>query len=194
MKFEYPEGATPLDAESQHALIPSLTTQAELNEFEQVNIGNAVTWAAKNKRLKSTLLTIEGLKFLHKKMFDRTWKWAGKFRTSDTNIGTTWSDIPAELKTLCDDTRYWVENGTYPWDELAARFHHRLVAIHPFPNGNGRHARLAANLLLNHNGKKQFSWGVKSITAEGEVRTGYLKALREADLGNIKPLIEFARS
>lgn len=194
MKFEYPEGATPLDADSLHDLIPSLTTQAELNDFEQVNIGSAMTWASNNKRLRSRLLTVEGLKLLHKKMFDRTWKWAGKLRTSDTNIGSTWATIPAAAKTLCDDTRYWIEHETYPWDELAARFHHRLVAIHPFPNGNGRHARLAANLLLTHHAQKQFSWGAKSITAPGAVRNGYLNALRAADKGNYRPLIEFARS
>ena len=149
-----PEGATPLDPDTVAGLIPGLTTQAELNEFEAANIAAAVRWAVRSRVLRRDLLSAEGLRRLHRRMFDRTWRWAGDFRRTQTNIGVEWHQIPIQLSALCTDTLYQREHAAFGdtpagWDEWACRFHHRLVLIHPFPNGNGRHARLATDLLLS---------------------------------------------
>ena len=124
-------------------------------------------------------------------MFNFTWTWAGQFRRSDKNIGVHWPLIQAELHKLCDDTRFWVEQETFAWTELGARFHHRLVSIHPFPNGNGRHARLATDVLLRQNGQSSFTWGSVSLGAASAIRRQYIQALRSADAGDMSPLIEF---
>ncbi len=194
MKLEYPEGATPLDPDLLAALIPDLTTQGELNEWEAQNIAIALRWALRSRAMWRDLLTVPGLTLLHRRMFDQTWRWAGKFRTADTNIGVPWHQAAPMTQSLCDDARYQVENAVYPWEELAARFHHRLVAIHPFPNGNGRHARLATDLLLSQNGQPIFTWGSASLTSDSTTRQQYLTALREADRGGFERLLRFVRS
>ncbi len=197
MKFEYADGATPLSLEDIAGLIPKhITTQEQLNEWEYANILRAEKWAYGRKH--RDLLSISFLCLLHKKMFDQSWTWAGKFRTSQTNIGISWHNIPEHLKLLCDDFGYHMTHHTFPADELAVRFHHRLVWIHLFPNGNGRHARLMANLLAIHLGQKPLSWGLSSksssLIAAGTLRSDYLSALRKADQGDVAPLIKFARS
>lgn len=194
MKLAYPEGATPLEPDLLAALIPDLTTQGELNEWEAQNIATALRLALRSRAMRRDLLTVPGLTQLHRRMFDQTWRWAGKFRTADTNIGVPWHQTAPLTQSLCDDARYQVENAVYPWEELAARFHHRLVAIHPFPNGNGRHARLATDLLLSQNGQPIFTWGSASLTADSTTRQDYLTALREADRGGFARLLRFVRS
>jgi Fic-DOC domain mobile mystery protein B len=194
MKLTNPEGATPLDAAALEALIPSLSTQRELNEFEAANVADAVLWALKSRRIRRDLLTLAVLKELHRQMFDRTWKWAGKFRTSDTNIGIPWSQISEAVRNLCDDVAYQAAHSAYPTDEMAVRFHHRMVTVHPFPNGNGRHARLAADLLMRRQGVEPFSWGAASLVQDGAARREYLAALKEADGGKFERLISFSRT
>lgn len=192
--FHYPEGATPLDPDAIAGLIPSLTTQGELNEFEAQNIAAALSWARRSRTLKRDLPAMDGLALLHRRMFNRTWRWAGQFRQTDTNIGVSWYLAPTQVQTLCGDVRFQAENAVYLWDELAARFHHRLVSIHPFPNGNGRHSRFAADLPLHFNNQPMFSWGAVSLVENSETRREYLSALREADAGDIVRLLRFARS
>ena len=131
-------------------------------------------------------------------MLNRVWKWSGKPRQSNKNIGVMWEQVPTQLGLLIENTKFWINNKTYPWDELAARFHHKLVWIHPFPNGNGRFSRLVTDLLLEQNGQEAFSWGLgtskSSIETEGALRNEYLAALREADDKKIERLIRFAKS
>ena len=196
MNFEYADGATPLCTEDIAGLLPRhIATQSQLNEWEHANILLAEKWAYARKH--RDLLSIPFLCLLHKKMFDQTWSWAGKFRTSQTNIGVEWHQISTTLKLLCDDINYHCINKSYPPDELAVRFHHRLVSIHPFSNGNGRHARIMANLLAIYLGERQFSWGlsskIASLSTTGILRKQYLEALRKADNGDIAPLLLFAR-
>lgn len=198
VQLDYPPGATPLDADELASLIPGhITTQGELNEWEQLNIVEGERWA---RRQRKEILDEGFLRQLHKQMFGETWKWAGEFRKSDKNIGVDWRHIGVELKKLLDDVRYQVEHGSFPADEIAVRFHHRLVAIHPFPNGNGRHARLMADLLVERLGQPRFSWGSKSLPANAglvdatDTRTDYIAALQAADARDIAPLIAFARS
>jgi Fic-DOC domain mobile mystery protein B len=194
MKLAYEPGATPLDPEEAQALIPtSVSTMAELNEFEQANILEAQEWALGSTRTRP--LSEEFVRTLHRRMFQQVWRWAGTYRKSNKNIGIDWSQIPSEVKKLCDDTRYWVENKTYEWNELGARFHHRLVSIHPFPNGNGRHARLLTDVLLQGNRRPLFSWGSKSdLAKDGPSRNRYISALREADQKRFAALVEFVCS
>lgn len=190
--LDYPPGATPLDADELASLIPGhITTQGELNEWEQLNIVQGESWA---RRQRKEILNESFLRQLHKQMFGETWKWAGKFRKSDKNIGGDWITIGVELKKLLDDSRYQVEHASYPADEIAVRFHHRLVAIHPFPNGNGRHARLMADLLVLRLGQPRFTWGSRRLVDASNTRQRYITALQAADAHDIAPLLVFARS
>jgi len=194
MKFEYPTGATPLDPNEIDGLIPPhITTQGQLNEWEAANILRAQNWlfAVSNH---GNFLTIEFTKLLHKKMFDGTWKWAGVFRSTAKNIGVDPQMITTELKKLLDDVAYQVINSSYPMDEIAYRFHHRLVWIHPFPNGNGRHARLMTDLLLVQTGQSRFTWGEHKLENEGTTRKQYIRALKDADRHDYAALAEFVRS
>ncbi len=187
-----PEGATPLDPDEAEGLIPGLTTRGELNAFEQRNIARAVAWSRSSKKLRSTLFEFESLKLLHKRMFDETWKWAGKFRLTGKNIGVEPAQIQMQLHVLSADGNYWLDNQIFAIEECAIRFHHRLVSIHPFPNGNGRHARLVADLLLYYSSKRVFSWGGDSLDVEGTTRQRYIQALQKADAGNYESLLNFA--
>lgn len=186
-------GNTPLDPEEAAGLIPvHLATQAQLNEWEQRNILAAYVWAGRRRR--GPVLDIDFLRRLHRKMFDATWRWAGTFRTTGKNIGVPPHEIATGLHDLLKDVEAWIEHDTFSSDEIALRFHHRLVQIHPFPNGNGRHARLATDLLLESLGRPPFSWGLESIDHGGAVRNRYLAALRSADRGDTRPLAAFVRS
>ncbi|TCK19349.1 Fic-DOC domain mobile mystery protein B [Thiogranum longum] len=189
---EQDDAATPLTEEEKAALIPSyITLRPELNEAEQANILEAEEWAVTRNR---DVLNEKFLKDLHKRMFGRVWRWAGKFRQSERNIGVEAYRIPTELRQLIDDCHYWIENGTYEPDEIATRFHHRLVLIHPFPNGNGRHARLTTDLLLAAVGCHPFTWGQVNLVDASETRKAYIAALRAADNHDYVPLQEFVRS
>ena len=186
------DGSTPLTEEEFEQLIPSyITLRYELNEAEQANILEAVEWAFLRKR---DVLSERFLDNLHKRMLGRVWRWAGKHRQLNKNIGVDAYRIPAELRQLLEDCRYWIDNATYEPDEIAVRFHHRLVWIHPYPNGNGRHARLATDLLLVGLGRKPFSWGRVNLVDASKTRTEYIAALRAADNHHIKLLLEFVRT
>jgi len=193
--LNYAPGATPLDPDAVSGLLPDLSSQAELNEFEAVNILVATRWAMGRRcRLRRNHPTDDGLRELHRRMFNETWKWAGTFRTTGTNIGVPVYQIATQLRNLCENVRTQIEHKAYPWPELAVRFHRDLVWIHPFPNGNGRHARLAADLLLVYNQQPRFTWGQSTLVAESAARQEYLAALREADAGSYERLLRFARS
>ena len=193
MKFHYPLGATPLDLDEIDALIPEhISLQSELNEWEQKNILEAEEWVFSKKH--KDIFSIEFIQKLHKKMFDQTWKWAGKFRTSMKNIGIEVLQIQPELYKLCGDIPYQIEHKTMKFDEIAARLHHRLVWIHSFPNGNGRHARLYTDVVLVIYGHKKFSWGKTAPSSLTNVREKYIEALQQADQYNFDPLLKFVRS
>lgn len=195
MKFEYPMGATPLDPNEIEGLIPQhITLQIELNEYEQSNILKVENWISEKKFSIPDILSESFITKLHKKMFDDTWHWAGKFRKTEKNIGVDPVSIPIELKNLVDDVDFQVKNLTYTCDEISARFHHRLVAIHPFANGNGRHARLMSDILLKALDRPFFSWGAVTSLSQTEFRKKYIFALRSADKYDYEPLLEFVRS
>lgn len=190
--LEQDDANTPLTPEEREGLIPSyITLRSELNEAEQANILEAEEWAFARKR---DVLDERFLTNLHKRMLGRVWRWAGEFRRTERNIGIDPYRIPVDLRQLLDDCRYWIEHSTYEPDEIAARFHHRLVFIHPFPNGNGRHARLATDQLLVKLGQPRFSWGLVNLVDASETRLRYVAALRAADHHDIGPLLEFVRS
>lgn len=196
LDLNYNEGQTPLDEEEKEGLkIKSITTQRELNEFEQLNIEKAVEWIIKTKLKPENILTEKFIKNLHKKMYADVWKWAGKFRRTDKNIGTKWTLIVIELKNLFDDTNFWIENKTYSPDEIAIRFKHRIVSIHCFPNGNGRHSRLMADIIMESIFAQEiFSWHKSNMVKADETRKKYIRALRTADNGDIMPLLSFAKN
>lgn len=186
------DAATPITPDERAQLIPTwITTRADLNAAEAENIEAADRWAFSRRR---DVLEAEFLKRLHKRMLGDVWKWAGAIRTTDRNIGIAPYRIEVELRQLLDDGRYWVDNETFSPDEIAIRFHHRLVAIHPFPNGNGRHSRIAADLLLAHMGQERFSWGRIALVDPSNTRAEYITALQAADAHEIGPLLAFARS
>lgn len=188
------DGNTPLAPEEIAGLIPSLATKEELNQWERQNILLAREWAIAGRTSPNDMVSDEYVRKLHLKMFDQTWKWAGQYRQSEKNLGVPFHEIPEKLAVLFGDVRYWMENGTYSSDETAVRFHHRLVAIHAFANGNGRHARLIADLLLMKRGGLAFTWGASELIHPGQSRARYLEALRAADDGDVQSLLEFARS
>jgi Fic-DOC domain mobile mystery protein B len=190
--FKDPDDATPLTPEERRELIPAyIAYRNELNAAEQENIARAQDWALGRRR---DPLAEKFITDLHKRMLGDVWKWAGKFRRSERNIGIPFYEIPVALRHLLGDAKAWIEYTTYPPDEIAARFHHRLVAIHPFPNGNGRHARLMADLLVMRLGQERFSWGRESLRDAGAMRKRYIAALKAADNHDIGPLLAFTRS
>jgi Fic-DOC domain mobile mystery protein B len=191
INFVYSYGTTPLDPYEKLGLIPKhITSQYELNEMEQENILQGEIWAFSRK--KSNILTVDFIKLLHKKMFGKTWKWAGEFRKSNKNIGIDWPLVYIELKALLSDIEYQINNNVYPLKEIAARFHHKLVFIHCFANGNGRHARLMTDILLVNQGSRRFNWGKNKITNNNvDIRKLYISSLREADNHNYRSLIDF---
>ena len=190
MSVAEPDGATPLDPDEARALIPShIATQAELNAWEHDNIVEGERWAFARRR--KDLLTEGFLKRLHKRMFGATWKWAGQLRTTEKNIGIAPERIPEAVRLLLLDVAAQLEAHTYPVREIAARLHHRLVQIHPFPNGNGRVARTYADLLLFSQGEERFRWGEGDLVAPGDVRERYIAALRAADARDYGPLLKF---
>ena len=191
--FDRPDdAATPLTPEETRDLIPAhIAYRRELNEAEQENIASGQDWALGRNRYP---LTEKFVMDLHRQMLGNVWRWAGKFRTTERNIGIAFFEIPVALRQLLDDAKAWIEYKTYPPDEIAVRFHHRLVQIHPFPNGNGRHARLVADLLVMRLGRERFSWGRESLRDAGGVRQRYIAAVQAADNHDMGPLLAFARS
>jgi len=195
MHIDYPEGATPLDPDEAEGLrLTHITTREQLNIFEAENIRRAAEQAFTAR--VSDILSETFIRRLHREMFKSVWKWAGEFRKTNKNIG----DVPREmigieLRHLCDDVRFWIDDATFEPDEIATRFHHRLVFIHPFVNGNGRHARLITDLLLEKVlGRPRFSWGGAKLESQGKVRDAYIRALRAADRNDYAPLLDFVRS
>ena len=196
LDIDYNEGQTPLDEdEKEGLLIKQITTRGELDEFEQLGVEKANEWLWGRKLDTNKIITTEFVKELHERMFGTIWKWAGEFRTTNKNFGVDKYVIGIELKNLLDDCQYWIKNASFPEDEIAIRFSHRIVIIHPFANGNGRHSRLIADVLINKGfNKAYFTWGSRNLIKQGDAREQYLKALREADNMNYNPLIQFARS
>lgn len=192
LNFDYPPGATPLDPDEATGLIPAhITTMGQLNDWEAQNIVQAELWLRGRRR---ELLTMKFVRQLHKRMFSETWKWAEKFRSTEKSIGIDPVQISSRTQDLLEDIKAQLQYKSYPLDEIAARFHHRLVSIHPFANGNGRHARLMADLLLEDNGAPRFSWGQNSTADAVTLRGQYIAALRAADGKNYQPLFNFVRS
>lgn len=191
--FAHQEHNTPISPAELDQLIPNLSNQAELNEWEMQNIIEAEGWCFGRALKTEDPFSEDFIRKLHERMFRRTWRWAGIYRTTEKNLGVSPVKIREMLKALLDDANYWIRHQTFETDELALRFHHRLVSIHPFPNGNGRHSRLMADILVVRHGSRRFSWGKKDLTAVSESRLQYIKALKSADGGDLNPLLKFAR-
>lgn len=198
MDSSLPGGATPIDPDETEGLLqPHVTTRAELDELEEANIQIALDWAMRRAITggrRVDVLSEDFLYELHRRMLGDVWNWAGEVRRSEKNIGVERHRIRVEVRNLIGDARVWREQQVYGPDEIAVRFHHRLVSIHPFPNGNGRHARLMADLLVMQLDRPPFTWGGDRPSTTSELRTTYIEALRKADRGDIGSLLEFARS
>jgi Fic-DOC domain mobile mystery protein B len=195
LKIDYIEGQTPIDEdEKEGLLIRTISTRGELNEFEQLNILEALEWTLNSKFTKEMILSEDFLLHVHKKMFGNVWAWAGTLRKTNKNIGVDKFQIGIETRKLIDDCNHWLDNNTFSPDETAIRFSHRLVKIHLFPNGNGRHSRLVADIFIKSIfGLQVFLWGSSDLSKDTAIRKLYLKAIHEADNDNYKPLIDFAR-
>lgn len=196
LDYELIDGQTPLDDEEKEGLrIPSVTTRGELDEFEQQNIERAIRWTMGRKFKANQILSEDFVKGLHQKMYGDVWAWAGEFRRTKKNIGVDVHQIPVELRRLIDDCKFWIDHGTYPPDEVAIRFKHRIVQIHCFSNGNGRHSRMMGDLIIEKIfDEPVFSWGANSdLNKQGGARAEYLKAIKAADMNNFISLLEFAR-
>ena len=196
LEIHYNEGQTPLGEEEKDGLkIKTITTQGELDEFEQLNIEKAIEWTIHTNLKPERILTEKFIKDLHKKMYGDVWKWAGEFRKSNKSIGIEWIQVGIELKNLLDDTKYWIDNNTFPPEEISIRFKHRIVAIHCFPNGNGRHSRMMADIIMEFIFRKDiFPWHQSNMVKADDTRNKYISALIKADYGDITDLINFAKS
>lgn len=196
LDLKYIEGQTPLEEEEKEGLlIPTITTREELDEFEQKNIEEAILWVWGKKLKKETIFTEKFVRELHKRMYGHIWKWAGDFRQTNKNIGIEYWKISTELKMLLDDALFWIEQDTFPADKMAVIFKHRLVSIHCFPNGNGRHSRLMADIIVSKIfGLEVFSWGSDNLSHETNAREIYIRAVKLADKGDCSELSRFARS
>jgi Fic-DOC domain mobile mystery protein B len=195
--FQEPDDATPLDPDERAGLQQDwIATRAELNAAEQDNIDIAAAWVFRRRR--APILSVEFTNNLHRRMFNDVWAWAGTYRATERNVGVAPYMIGVQMAQLFDDANYWVDHETYPADEIAVRLHHRLVAIHPYPNGNGRLSRMMADLLIQRLGQPAFSWGSEALGGQiadmGELRRQYIAALRAADRHDITALMEFARA
>jgi len=194
---DLPNGATPLTPDDAKGLIPKgLSTRGQLDQFESRNIQQGLIWAMRGKKKPEDILNINFCLKLHQQMFNKTWQWAGRFRRHEVNIGNIApAMVSVSLKNLCDDAQAWIEFGSYPADEIGMRLHHKMVYIHPFPNGNGRHSRIMADLLLKSLGCERFSWGSQAnLVHHSKGRMDYLEALRLADGGKYEALLAFVRS
>ncbi len=196
LELEYINGQTPLDEdEKKGLLIPTIANRGELDEFEQQNIEEAIQWVLTRPLKANKILTEKFVRNLHKRMYGNVWSWAGDFRKTDKNLGINKWHISTALKALLDDTLFWIEHETFTPDEIAVRFKHRIVSIHCFPNGNGRHSRLMADIIVNKIYKLPvFSWGADNLVKKGDTRSEYLNAIKTADETIYEPLICFARS
>lgn len=194
--MDYIYGQTPLDEEEKEGLlISTIATRSELDEFEQKNIEQAIQWIMTRSFKVDAILNEDFIRSLHKRMYGEVWVWAGEFRKSNKNIGVDRWSISTELKMLLDDTIYWIENNTYSDEEIAIRFKHRIVSIHCFPNGNGRHSRLMADIIIEKIfNQKVFTWSAENLSNENDSRKTYINAIKDADKNNYVPLIAFARS
>ncbi|MGB3155754.1 MAG: mobile mystery protein B [Chitinophagaceae bacterium] len=195
LDIKYEDGQTPLDEnESMGLLFKTITTQGELNEAEQLNIEEAVEWTLRKKFEADNILSETFCNELHRKMYSGVWQWAGTFRKTNKNIGVDKYQIQVALRTLIEDCNVWIDHQTYPEDEIAVRFKHRIVSIHCYSNGNGRHSRLMADVIISHIfGRPVFTWGAANLVKAGEARETYLKALKAADKGDLTGLVGFAR-
>jgi Fic-DOC domain mobile mystery protein B len=198
LDHKYSDGNTPIRAEEAEQLIPRISTIGELNEYEAVNILRAREWAFESRTMKAMdPLEEPYIRELHHRMFNNVWKWAGTYRQTERNIGCDPKEIVQRIPQLLANTRYWLENKTFSTDEALLRFHHQLTRIHPFANGNGRHARMIADVVAVRHGQAEFTWGAgKDLVAAGDPRARYLAALRalDANENDVKLLLDFARS
>jgi Fic-DOC domain mobile mystery protein B len=141
------------------------------------------------------LLSEKFIKDLHRRMYGEVWKWSGSFRNSEKNLGIKSFLIPVQLKQLLDNAAYWHENKIFLPEETAIRFKHELVSIHCFPNGNGRHSRLMADLIMEKiYGEPILTWGRSNLVKSSDKRKAYIKAIKMADNHDFQPLISFAKS
>lgn len=203
MQLDYAEGATPLDPDEAAGLIPKhIVHHGQLNEWELTNVLQGERWAFGNAgggrrrtyAATDDLLTLDFIRALHKRMFGETWRWAGKFRATEKNIGVDPVRIAPAVADLCEDVKTQLAHDSYALDEIAARLSHRLVSIHPFANGNGRLSRTFADLILVENGAARFTWGAANLVSESQARANYLAALRAADAKDYGALLAFVRS
>ena len=190
--MDYPEGATPLEADELDGLkFSHITTRGELDHLEQANISAGLMWLKRRK--DSCILNEQFIRKLHTQLFGDVWRWAGSYRQTEKNIGIDPVQISIQLKMLLDDVQFWIEHKTFDPIEIAVRFHHRLVYIHLFPNGNGRHARIMADALLEKiYGIAPIDWLAGSdLQQANERRTHYISALQLADRGDYQALLDF---
>lgn len=196
LDLAYIPGQTPLDDdEKEGLLIPTVATRTELDEFEQQNIEEAMLWLTGRTLKAETIFAEKFVRQLHERMYGSVWNWAGDFRKTNKNLGIDKWQIPVALRELCNDAAFWLEQKVFPPDEIAIRFKHRIVCIHCFSNGNGRHSRLMADVIVEKIfALPVFTWGAGNLIRQNEAREKYLTALRTADRGDFKPLLDFSRS
>lgn len=185
-----------MDPDARQFLLPEhadVATNNELNELEALNIADAFAWADDQTWQTADFFTQHVLREIHAKMFDQVWVWAGTYRSREVNIGNCPpEEISTRLEQVLGNLSYQSENGRSAHDVCTA-LHHCIAQIHPFPNGNGRHARLVARLLAQTMGleRSSLTWGSTEYADEDTRKAAYISSLRAADDGDFGPLKSF---
>lgn len=177
-------------------ILTHLTTRTERNAAEAHIISLAYDkyiFEARRKKQGARWFTNEFICAVHRDMFGSIWDWAGKYRTDNLNIGVDWRLISEQIHLLCDDFLYWDSTtSTMTVLEVAARLQNRLTKIHPFRNGNGRHARLITDIFFYSRRHPLPEWPQTHLMSEGhQIRELYIAAMQKADQGDFSSLIRF---
>lgn len=186
-------GETPIDV--SHLKVKGVQTRSQLDSVEAANILKVVSKYFGRRRPTERMapFTLQWVKRLHREMFGDVWKWAGRNRTSEINIGVKWHLIDEKLQQLLDDLACWGQSEVGVLEQ-AAMLHHRAVQIHPFYNGNGRWARMLANILLHSRGYSSTGWPNELIGTTSIIRDRYIAAIKAADDGNYDLLTDLHRT
>jgi Fic-DOC domain mobile mystery protein B len=190
---DQPEGATPLD-DISGLLRRDITTRGQLDEAETLNILGAVDWIERG-RLRD-VFTVDFYERLHSRMYDDVWEWAGDLRSvtgARPNIGVPPEMVPIELGRVAMEFNWeWQNSDQTNLLPFIAKYHHALVWVHPFNNGNGRWSRLACDVVMKRLAKKPLiTWATDTLNVDSGERSQYINALKMADDFDLAPLVEY---
>ncbi len=183
-------GETPLDDISGLKLkhIRTVSGRADV-EFE--NMALAIDkYLTRAPSRRTAPFSLRWMLRVHREMFGNVWTWAGKRRTTDgLTLGVPAIRVEIALEELSRDLSLW-RDAPIGRQEEAAILHHRAVSIHPFLDCNGRWARMLSRIWqLQHTGDYTRWPETELFQGQSSLRPAYIRALQEADAGDMTALI-----